>query len=57
MQYDTTKLTNYQLASINWDRIKKQLVFLRLANLLVSFIEFFPLKGRVVQSRVKITQG
>ena len=23
MQYDTTKLTNYQHASINWDRIKK----------------------------------
>ena len=55
MQYDTTKLTNYQHASINWDRIKT-LVYLHLANLLVSGIEFFTL-GRAVQSRFKITQG
>ena len=57
MQYDTTKLTNYQHASINWDRIEKTGIYLRLASLLVSVIEFFTLKGRVVQSRVKITQG
>ena len=57
MQYDTTKLTNYQHASINWDRIEKTVISPPCQPSLVSIIEFFTLKGRVVQSRVKITQG